>query len=139
MANVGVEPIPMMPGSYSRKVLVWLCRSVSRVLQVWPRGGTYCRSSSQRTQWRGGAARSAYCVPQAVQMNKGIASGPFPAQANHSSGAAFGRRTPECNAPPRPVGKRLPRLMRLENIEFFGFVLPVPWGHLNVAEVCFGS
>src|SRR5215467_12386001 len=89
MANVGVEPMPMMPGSYSRKVLVWLCRSVSRVLQVWPRGGTYCRSSSQRTQWRGGAAHSAYCVPQALQINKGIVLGPSQAQANHSSRVAF--------------------------------------------------
>src|SRR5215472_5785919 len=72
MPNAGVEPMPMMPFSYSRNVLVWLCRSACSVVQVWPRAGTYCRSSSQIAHCAGACALSANCVPQAVQMKNGI-------------------------------------------------------------------
>src|SRR5581483_3995379 len=65
-------PMPMMPSSYSWKAFMWLCCSAGSVVQVCPRGGTYCRSSSQIAHSAGGCARSGYCVPQAVQMYKGI-------------------------------------------------------------------
>ena len=72
MAKDGCEPMPMMPVSYSWKPFMWLCDSASSVVQVWPRGGTYCRSSSQMRHCAGGCALSGYCVPQAVQMKRGM-------------------------------------------------------------------
>src|SRR3974377_1537100 len=72
MEKVGCEPIPVTPGSYSRQALMWSCRSTSSVVQVCPRGGTYCRSSSQILHSAGGCVLFAYCVPQAVQMKLGI-------------------------------------------------------------------
>jgi hypothetical protein len=68
IAKAGVEPMPMTPGSYSRNVLVWPCRMAVNVVHVCPRGGMYCRSSSQITQRSGGCSLCACCVPQAVQM-----------------------------------------------------------------------
>jgi hypothetical protein len=65
-------PIPMMPVSYSWNAFMWLCCSKGSVVQVWPRGGTYCRSSSQIAHWAGGCALSGYCMPQAVQMKRGM-------------------------------------------------------------------
>ena len=65
-------PMPMTPGSYSRMLFMWLCDSASSVVHVCPRGGTYCRSSSQMTQCAGGFSLCAYCMPQAVQMKKGM-------------------------------------------------------------------
>jgi len=41
------------------------------VIQLWPDGGTYCRSSSQMMHCSGGVSLGAYCVPQAVQMKAG--------------------------------------------------------------------
>ena len=69
--------------SYSRKALKWLSASAASVVQVCPRGGTYCRSSSQMTHCAGGFSLSAYCVPQAVQMKAGI---------DHSVMAGLARR-----------------------------------------------
>ena len=46
--------------------------NVSSVVQVWPGGGTYCRSSSQIGQAAGGFSLGAYCVPQVVQMKAGM-------------------------------------------------------------------
>ena len=43
----GCVPMPITPGSYSRNALKCSRRSAASVVQVWPRGGTYCRSSSQ--------------------------------------------------------------------------------------------
>src|SRR3974390_1056752 len=64
---------PITPVSYSWKLFLWLSARASSVVQVWPRGGTYCLSSSQMRHCRGGCALSGYCVPQAVQMNRGMA------------------------------------------------------------------
>ncbi len=72
MAKYGVAPMPMTFGSCSRKAFMWPAWSASSVVQVWPRGGTYCRSSSQMRHCAGGCAVSAYCVPQAVQMKWGM-------------------------------------------------------------------
>ncbi len=60
--------MPISPVSYSWKPFMWLFASTSSVVQVCPRGGTYCRSSSQTAHCAGGCALSGYCVPQAVQM-----------------------------------------------------------------------
>src|SRR5665213_2215838 len=68
------EPGVIGIGSYSRMLFIWLCASASSVVQVCPRGGTYCRSSSQTTHCAGGFTLFAYCMPQAVQMKRGIAS-----------------------------------------------------------------
>ena len=70
--EAGCEPMPITPGSYSRKLFMWLCASASSVVQLWPRGGTYCRSSSQMTHCAGGLSLGGYCVPQAVQMKAGM-------------------------------------------------------------------
>ena len=48
--------------------------SESSVVQLWPGGGTYCRSSSQIGQAAGGFSLGAYCVPQVVQMKAGMAT-----------------------------------------------------------------
>ena len=47
-------------------------RSASSVVQLWPAGVTYCRSSSQIGQFAGGLSLGAYCVPQVVQMKAGM-------------------------------------------------------------------
>jgi len=65
-------PMPMTPLSYSRQAFMWLCDSAESVVQVCPRGGTYCRSSSQMAHCAGGFSLSAYCMPQAVQMKWGM-------------------------------------------------------------------
>ncbi len=65
-------PIPMRPVSYSWKLFMWLCASAASVVQLCPRAGTYCRSSSQIMHCAGGCALSGYCMPQAVQMKRGI-------------------------------------------------------------------
>ena len=48
--------MPMSPVSYSRKLFMWLCASAASVVQPCPRGGTYCRSSSQIAHCAGGWA-----------------------------------------------------------------------------------
>src|SRR6266480_4841961 len=68
MANAGVMPTPIRPAS-SRNADMWLRCRRANVVQCCPRGGTYCRSSSQMAQASGAADVGVYCVPQAVQMN----------------------------------------------------------------------
>jgi hypothetical protein len=51
--------------------------SESSVVQLWPAGVTYCRSSSQIGHAAGGLSLGAYCVPQVVQMKAGMAGGLF--------------------------------------------------------------
>jgi hypothetical protein len=53
-----------------------LAASASSVVQLWPFGGTYWRSSSQIVHWAGGVALGGYCMPQAVQMNAFMAGSP---------------------------------------------------------------
>src|SRR6516225_1800321 len=72
MANCGCVPMPITPGSCWRYALKYPAASAASVVQVCPRGGTYCRSSSQMTHCRGAASLGAYWVPQAVQMNASI-------------------------------------------------------------------
>ena len=42
------------------------------MVQAWPVGGTYCRSSSQIGHPAGGWSDGAYWVPQVVQDNKSV-------------------------------------------------------------------
>src|SRR5262249_47440301 len=67
---------PITPGSYWRYELKCPPVRAPSVGQVFPRGGTYCRPSSQITHCRGAALLGVYWVPQAVQMNAAIS--PFP-------------------------------------------------------------
>src|ERR1700687_4140278 len=76
IAKDGCVPMPITPGSCWRYELKCPAASAAGVVQVCPRGGTYCRSSSQIVQLRGGALLGAYCVPQAVQMNASISLSP---------------------------------------------------------------
>ena len=68
MAKGGCVPMPITPGSYWRYELKCPAARAASVVQVCPRGGTYCRSSSQIAQCCGGALLGVYWVPQAVQM-----------------------------------------------------------------------
>ena len=72
MAKPGVVPMPVRPGSCRRNALKWVRRRLASVVQDWPSGFTYCRSSWQMVQPEGGAALSGYCVPQVVQMKAGM-------------------------------------------------------------------
>src|SRR6476659_6154597 len=72
MPNAGNVTIEMRLGSSSRQAFMLRLANVSSVVQVWPGGGTYCRSSSQIGQAAGGFSPGAYCVPQVVQMKAGI-------------------------------------------------------------------
>ena len=77
MANAGMVPMPINPGSCWRNPLKCVRRIACSVVHAWPSGFTYCRSSWQIVQCAGGASLSGYCVPQVVQMNAGmIASDP---------------------------------------------------------------
>src|SRR5215472_8451863 len=58
--------------SYWRYELKCPAVRAASVVQVCPRGGTYCRSSSQITHCRGATLLGVYWVPQAVQMNASI-------------------------------------------------------------------
>src|ERR1044072_6152367 len=69
MAKRGCVAMPMMPGSYWRQPFTWVMPSLCCVVQPWPDGGTYCRSSSQIGQFGGGCSAGGYCVPHVVQMN----------------------------------------------------------------------
>src|SRR5262245_17129229 len=64
--------MPITPGSYWRYELKCPAVRAGSVVQVCPRGGTYCRSSSQITHCRGATLLGVYWVPQAVQMNASI-------------------------------------------------------------------
>src|SRR5262245_40445966 len=72
IANCGCVPMPITPGSYWRYELKCPAVRAPSVVQVCPRGGTYCRSSSQITHCRGATLPGVYWVPQAVQMNASI-------------------------------------------------------------------
>src|SRR5262249_6387816 len=72
IANCGCIPMPITPGSYWRYELKCPAVRAARVVQVCPRGGTYCRSSSQITHCRGATLLGGYWVPQAVQMNASL-------------------------------------------------------------------
>src|SRR5262245_56153395 len=72
IANCGCVPMPITPGSYWRYELKCPAVRAASVVQVCPRGGTYCRSSSQITHCRGATLLGVYWVPQAVQMNASI-------------------------------------------------------------------
>src|SRR3954469_12074830 len=72
MPNAGIVVIEMRLGSSSRHAFMLRLARVSSVVQPWPGGGTYCRSSSQIGQALGGASVGAYCVPQVVQMKAGM-------------------------------------------------------------------
>ena len=73
MANCGCVPMPMMPGSCWRQPLKCPAASAGSVVQVCPRGGMNCRSSSQMVHCAGAVWLGGYCVPQAVQMKASIA------------------------------------------------------------------
>src|SRR5262249_10008371 len=68
----GCVPMPIPPGSYWRYELKCPAVRAASVVQVCPRAGTYCRSSSQITHCRGATLLGVYWVPQAVQMNASI-------------------------------------------------------------------
>src|SRR6266496_3244042 len=72
MAKGGCVPMPITPGSYWRYELKCPAASAASVVQVCPRGGTYCRSSSQMGHSRGATLLGVYWVPQAVQINASI-------------------------------------------------------------------
>ncbi len=72
IANCGCVPMPITPDSYWRYELKCPAVRAASVVQVCPRGGTYCRSSSQITHCRGATLLGVYWVPQAVQMNASI-------------------------------------------------------------------
>ena len=72
IANCGCVPMPITPGPYWRYELKCPAVRAASVVQVCPRGGTYCRSSSQITHCRGATLLGVYWVPQAVQMNASI-------------------------------------------------------------------
>src|SRR5262247_1864537 len=72
IANCGCVPMPISPGSYWRYELKCPAIRAASVVHVCPRGGTYCRSSSQITHCRGATLLGVYWVPQAVQMNASI-------------------------------------------------------------------
>jgi hypothetical protein len=74
MPNAGWVVIEIRPGSSSRMAFMQRLASVSSVVQLWPAGTTYCRSSSQIGHTAGGLSLGAYWVPQVLQMNAGIAS-----------------------------------------------------------------
>jgi hypothetical protein len=57
IAKAGCVPMPITPGSYSRYELKCPAASAANVVQVCPRGGTYCRSSSQMRHSSGAARR----------------------------------------------------------------------------------
>src|SRR5205809_1038041 len=69
MANEGAVPIPTSRSSCRRNSLWWpRCRS-AKVVQRWPSGPMYWRSSSQIKQCAGGASPvSSYCIPHVTQM-----------------------------------------------------------------------
>jgi len=86
---------------------MWLFDSASSVVQVCPRGGTYCRSSSQMTHCAGSLALSGYCVPQAVQMKRGM---------------SFSRDVAVTHCPGlTAVCKAARRVARLETLELHGY------------------
>src|SRR5262249_37811335 len=72
IANCGCVPMPITPGSYWRDELKCPPVRAAGVVQGFPRGGTYCRSSSQISHCRGATLLGVYWVPQAVQMNGSI-------------------------------------------------------------------
>src|SRR6516165_4618573 len=72
IANCGCVPMPITPASYWRYELKCPAVRAASVVQVCPRGGTYCHSSSQITHCRGATLLGVYWVPQAVQMNASI-------------------------------------------------------------------
>src|SRR5262245_25799895 len=72
IAKGGCVPMPITPGSYWRYELKCPAASAASVVQVCPRGGTYCRSSSQMRHSRGATLLGVYWVPQAVQINASI-------------------------------------------------------------------
>src|SRR5829696_2277693 len=72
MPKAGNVTMEMRLGSSSRHAFMLRLASVSSVVQPWPGGGTYCRSSSQIGQAAGGFSDGAYCVPQVVQMKAGM-------------------------------------------------------------------
>ena len=74
MPKAGNVMIEIRLGSSSRQAFMLRLASVSSVVQLWPGGGTYCRSSSQIGQAAGGLSLGAYCVPQVVQMKAGMGS-----------------------------------------------------------------
>src|SRR5262245_65442541 len=75
IAKGGCVPMPITPGSYWRYELKCPAASAASVVQVCPRGGTYCRSSSQMRHSRGATLLGVYWVPQAVQINASISHG----------------------------------------------------------------
>src|SRR5436305_5966305 len=78
MANLGVVPMPIRPGSYWRNPLWCEIRRRSSVVHDCPSGGMCWRSSSHTGQCAGGASLGGYCVPQVEQMNAGMISPVWP-------------------------------------------------------------
>src|ERR1700704_4120072 len=74
MANLGVVPMPIRPGSYWRNPLWCEIRKRSSVVHDCPSGGRYWRSSSHTGHRAGGTSLGGYCVPQVEQMNAGMIS-----------------------------------------------------------------
>src|SRR5215470_3825901 len=72
IANLGVVPMPIRPGSYWRNPLWWVIRSRANVVHDCPSGGMNWRSSWHTGHWAGGVSLGGYCVPQLEQMNAGI-------------------------------------------------------------------
>src|SRR5436190_21809055 len=72
MPKAGNVVIDMRLGSSSRMAFMLRRARLSSVVQLWPAGVTYCRSSLQIGQAGGGLSLGAYWVPQVVQMKAGM-------------------------------------------------------------------
>src|SRR5215468_10561935 len=72
MPKCGEVVIEIKLGSSSRMAFMLRRARVSSVIQLWPAGVTYCRSSLQIGHAAGGLSLGAYCVPHVVQMNAGM-------------------------------------------------------------------
>src|SRR5436853_2604904 len=72
MPKAGNVVIEIRFGSSSRMAFMLRWASVSSVIQLWPAGVTYCRSSLQIGHAGGGFSLGAYCVPHVVQMKAGM-------------------------------------------------------------------
>ena len=96
MPKAGKVVIEIRLGSSSRQAFMLRLASVSSVVQLWPAGVTYCRSSSQIGQAAGGFSLGAYCVPQVVQMKAGMAS----VCHSHAAAATGAARSGALRPPP---------------------------------------
>src|SRR5256885_1964603 len=74
MANLGVDPMPVMPEPCALTRFWWERRKSARVVHSCPLQFTNWRSSLQIGQSFGGLTVGSYCVPQVVQIHALTAS-----------------------------------------------------------------